>query len=287
LITPSILRTLLQQTYRIHRLKYRTFQYLYRSYSLEFLVSTVSPHYREFASRLNLTLSEKGAEIDFDAIRWSAKLLDESSRQALARWVRNLKSENPSIIDVLLFRDGSAPRASYEPRLDGLLFPGLQDGDISTETVRDLSLFMTSRDCQLTSDQKAAINEINGKRSVSLPGFSESWESVVQTSSNLFSALSFGTLPARRSPLSMVPTQFGTGYDTRDSKKNEGHWVHGGENKRLNIWMEASAPKMVPISLGDQRPEFMRGHSDQGITSCVDGLIEVELSLYKVRDQVS
>src|SRR5579862_2493668 len=105
LITPLILCGLIRQAYRLHRLKYRTFQYLYRNHSLEYLVTTIFQHYQSFAENLDLTLSNKDVESHFDALRWSTRLLDEASQMAIASWTRKLKQENRGILDILIFRN--------------------------------------------------------------------------------------------------------------------------------------------------------------------------------------
>src|SRR6202021_2313717 len=90
----------------------------------------------------------------------------------------------------------------------------------------------------------------------------ESWDTVVQTSSNLFSALSFGTIPARRSPLSV------------SEEEEEGKWIVGGGGRK--IWVERDVIS-VPISLGNQRPGYF---NDQIIED--DGLQQIQICVYKV-----
>jgi hypothetical protein len=277
----------MEKSYRLFRMRNRTFQYTYQNQSLESLVSAVAVHYQTFVDKINLTLyGNNGVETEFNAIRCSSKLFEESAQRELSQWIRDLKSHNPGIIEILFFRK-RIPALPYEAQSHGLLFPASHYQSVSTKTVHDLSSYVTNLDSQSREEQGFLSNEVNGKRSVSLPGLTESWESVIQTSSNLFSALSFGTLPPRRSPLS-IPTDSrreqpeGDKIDSQNEKDiTQGKWIIGGQTDGIKIWIEASAPKMVPISMGDQRPEFMRQHSDQNATEGND-LIEAQLSVYVV-----
>ena len=271
----------MRRAYRLHRLKFRTFKYLLRNHSLEHLISTIASHYQTFAETINLSLSGRGVEVDYESIPWSTTSLEESWQRTLIDWLRQRKSKNQGLLNVLLFRVNS-PRLSYEHRQDGLLFAGIQDGKLSAETIRDLSCFVSSLDTHQVENLTAANGgETNGKRSVSLPGLTESWDSVVQTSSNLFSALSFGTVPARRSPLSISPERSVEDTKRDKAKYNGGKWIVGGETDSEKVWIEITSQKSVPISLGNQRPGFMRELSGQQ-TPDEDGLTETEVSVYKV-----
>jgi len=215
-------------------------------------------------------------ELDFDAVRWSCQPLDQSTRSAFTTWLRKAKSEK-SLIDALLFR---APKETlpYEPQREGLLFAGLQDGNLSSENIRDIGLLISTLDVQEKPQETDTNGDVGGKRSVSFPGFSQSWDSVVETSSSLFSALSFGTVPAKRSPLALP-------QDARAEPvkklKGEGRWIIGGDKDGTRIWLEAGGERMVPISLGNARPGFLRELSGQQSPGD-DDLVEVELAVYKV-----
>jgi len=215
-------------------------------------------------------------ELDFDAVRWSCQPLDQSTRSAFTTWLRKAKSEK-SLIDALLFR---APKETlpYEPQREGLLFAGLQDGNLSSENIRDIGLLISTLDVQEKPQETDTNGDVGGKRSVSFPGFSQSWDSVVETSSSLFSALSFGTVPAKRSPLALP-------QDARAEPvkklKGEGRWIIGGDKDGRRIWLEAGGERMVPISLGNAQPGFLRELSGQQSPGD-DDLVEVELAVYKV-----
>jgi hypothetical protein len=273
LITPSLLCALLRRVFRLQRLQFRTFRYLLNSHSLEYLKSSISPHYNTFARDIDLSLTGAGVEMDFDAVRWSCQPLDHDARESLTNWLQHEKSQNADIIDVLLFRDRQQS-LPYDSTRDGLLYAGLQDGNISMENIRDISLFMATLDTKEVEEKVDLNGDTTGKRSVSLPGLSQSWVSVVQTSSSLFSALSFGTLPAKRSPLAAPEEPIKQGLV---KKKEEGRWIMKGKR----IWLEAGEESLVPISLGNQRPGFLREHSVQPSPDD-DDLVDVELSVYKV-----
>ena len=123
--------------------------------------------------------------------------------------------------------------------------------------------------------------DITAKRSVNLPGFTQSWDTVIQTSSSLFSALSFGTLATKRSPLA-GPLEPPDGSVTPSAETpGVGWWVIGGERDGKRVWLEAGGERLVPISLGNLRPGFLRELSGQQSPG-EDSLVEVELSVYKV-----
>jgi hypothetical protein len=247
---------------------------------LEYLTLTVAPYYASFMRGLNLSLEKNGVETDFDAVRWSCQSMDTNTRNSLHTWLRNTKSDNPNLIDALLFR---APKETlpYEPSRDGLLFSGLQDGSLSAENMRDLGLYMSTLDIR-QPDKHPDVNGDNGKRSVSLPGLTQSWDSMVQTSSSLFSALSFGTVPAKRSPLAS-PAESPNVLAKNDpfNKPCDARWIVGGDNEGRKIWLEAGGERAVPISLGNERPGFLREASGQESPGD-DGLIQLQLSVYKV-----
>ena len=252
-----------------------------RSHSLEHLISTVTPYYKAFAENLNASLSNNSIELDFNAVLWSCEPLEKKVRDNLVAWLRIAKSNNPDIVDALLFR---APKdsATYEPRRDGLLFSGLHDGNLSSENILDVSLVMDTLEIEEPAKVENVNGEINGKRSAS-GGLGPSWESVVQTSSNLFSALSFGTIPTKRSPLSVPQNTFDKAQkDALKLAELEGRWILGGDAEGKRIWLEANGGKAVPISLGNQRPGFMRESSGLQTPGELDNLVELELSVYQV-----
>jgi hypothetical protein len=195
-------------------------------------------------------------------------LLEEESLRQLVPVLRQIKEENENVIDIFLFRDQPS-RFHYEHRRDGLLFAEPQSNKISPENIRDINLVIST--LPLPTETTPMNGDINGKRAVSLPGLNESWDAVVQTSSNLFSTLSFGTLPARRSPLSASPEPV-----SLETKVDEGRWIIGGEKEGLKVWLEGNV-QSVPISLGNERPEF---YGEDNIDD--DGLVEMEISIYKV-----
>src|SRR2546423_7806510 len=187
------------------RLHHKTFQSLLQEHSLSDLINVITPHYTAFAR--SLPFSFHSVDLDFDGIRWSTQHLEPPAIATLRTWLKDLKSQNTEILDVLLFRNTSDKRLHYEAGQEGLLFAGLQQRSLSWENIQDISLFIDSlptnekEGTKKDEDAKKNGEAATGKRSVSLPGLSESWDSVVQTSSTLFSALSFGTVPAKRSPL--------------------------------------------------------------------------------------
>jgi hypothetical protein len=273
LITPSLLCALLRRVYRLHRLQFRTFKFLLNGHSLEYLKTTIAEHYDMFARGIDLSLTGAGVEMDFDGLRWSCQSLDLPARESVSTWLQEAKSTNGGIIDVLMFRDRQ-PCLVYEATRDGLLFPGLQDGNLSMENIRDISLLISTLDTKEVEEKVDTNGDVSGKRSVSLPGLSQSWDSVVQTSSSLFSALSFGTVPAKRSPLATPEEP----VKQEPVKKNEdGRWILEGRR----VWLEAGEENMVPISLGNQRPGYLREHSILPSPG-EDDLVEVELFIYKV-----
>ena len=223
-----------------------------------------------------MALTRISVELDFDAVRWSCQPLDQSTRSTLTTWLRKAKSER-SLIDALVFR---APRETlpHEPQREGLVFPGLQDGNLSPENIRDIGLFLSTVDIREKPEETDVNGEVGGKRSVSFPGFSQSWDSVLETSSSLFSALSFGTVPAKRSPLAQPQD---VRHEPVKKPKEEGRWIIGGDKDGKRIWLEAGGERMVPISLGNARPGFLRELSGQ-LSPGDDELVEVELAVYKV-----
>jgi len=96
--------------------------------------------------------------------------------------------------------------------------------------------------------------------------------------------LSFGTMPAKRSPLATTP-EIASGTQKSDPFKEsmDARWIIGGDNEGKKIWLEAGNERVVPISLGNERPGFLRESSGQESPG-VDGLIELELSVYKFND---
>ena len=118
----------------------------------------------------------------------------------------------------------------------------------------------------------------SAKHSSSLSSLTQSWDSVIQTSSSLFSVLSFGTVLAKRSPLAVVPSDdHEEPHTPHVNADGGGRWILGGDEDGKRIWLEAGAERLVPISLGNQRPGFLREQSTEE-----DSLVEVELSVYKV-----
>jgi hypothetical protein len=202
-------------------------------------------------------------------------------RKSLLRWTREKKHpKTPEIIDFLVFRTANEA-ASYEPDRSGLVFAGIQDGALSPENIRDIGLYIKTLN---TDDPPALPETLNGessaKRSVSLPGFTQSWDSVVQTSSSFISALSFGTVPAKRSPLA-APENPPEPPKIED-KVARGRWIIGGNTSAKRIWLEGGGDRAVPISLANARPDYFRESS--GIqTPGEDDLVELDLSVYKVR----
>lgn len=235
---------------------------------------------------LDLTLSKNGVEMDFDALRWSCEPLNHNTQRSLGEWTRKTKSEASDIINVLLYRQ---PRSNvpYKASGDGLLFAGLQDGSLSPANIRDISLLVSHLRNQQVEKKVTTNGEAVHKRSVNLPSASLSWDSVVQTSSNLFSALSFGNLPAKRSPLSApVDKETKNGDETgmnagQNGNQENGDWLIGGDKEPKKVWLEVTSEPLVPISLGNQRPGFLRDLSNSQLLG-EDNLIEVELSIYKV-----
>jgi hypothetical protein len=266
------------RAYRQQRLQFRSFRNLLHSHSLKYLISTITPYYTAFVESVNSSLTRISAELDFDAVRWSCQPLDQTTRNSLTTWLRQTKSEK-SLIDALVLH---APKETfpYEPQREGLLLAGLQDGDLSSENIRDIGLFVSTLDMHDSHEETDMNGDVTGKRSVSFPGFSQSWDSVVETSSSLFSALSFGTVPAKRSPLA---TSLDVAEEPPPKKaREEGRWIVGGEKEGKRIWLEGGSERMVPISLGNARPGFLREPSGQQSPGD-DDLVEVELSVYKVR----
>lgn len=130
-------------------------------------------------------------------------------------------------------------------------------------------------------DKVVTNGNVAGKTPVSLPVLAQSWDSVVQTSSSLFSALSFATSPAKRSPLA-VPLDPQDEQLKPPAKAPEvGRWIIGDGKEGKRIWLEAGSERHVPISLGNSRPGFLRELSGQQSPG-EDTLVEVELSVYKV-----
>lgn len=215
-------------------------------------------------------------EPDFDAVRWSCQPLEQSIRSSITTWLRKAKSRK-SLIDALVFR-AAKETLPYEPQREGLLFAGLQDGNLSSENIRDIGLLISTLDIQEKEEDTDTNGEVGVKRSVSFPGFSQSWDSVVETSSSLFSALSFGTVPAKRSPLGQP---LDAGNEPVKRPKEEGRWIVGGDREGKRLYLEAGGERMVPISLGNARPGFLRGLSGQQSPGD-DDLVEVELAVYKV-----
>lgn len=301
-ITPSLLSKLLRNSYRTMRLHHKTFKSLLREHTLSDLINIVTPHYTTFAG--SLPLSFRSVDLDFDGVRWSTQNLEPSATATLRTWLKALKSQNPEILDVLLFRNKSDKILHYEAGKEGLLFAGLQQRALSWGNIQDISLFIgslptdekegTKRDEDVKKNGEAAT----GKRSVSLPGLSESWDSVVQTSSTLFSALSFGTVPAKRSPVVSVtdpvkatkndtkqaPTSNTTPHIGKQKIENLGKWILGGEGQGHRIWLESTGEESsVPISLGNQRPGFLRDLSSSGqFSPGEDNLVQVEVHVFKV-----
>jgi hypothetical protein len=278
LVCPSSVCQLLRRAYRLQRLQFQSFKALLRAHSLQDLISIITPYYQAFAENLNTLLSNNLIEFDFDAVLWSCKPLEKEFRERLVAWLRSAKSQNSDTIDALLFRT-RVDSVNYEPRQEGLLFSGLHDGILSSENILDISLFMDTLEIEPVRVERVN-GDTNDKRSA--PGITPSWESVVQTSSNLFSALSFGTIPVKRSPLS-VPLDSADKVPKDDLKlvELEGRWIVGGDSAGKKIWLEVSAGKSVPISLGNQRPGFM---SSSGLLTPgeLDNLVELELSVYQV-----
>src|SRR5271156_3134441 len=124
MIRPSLVRGMILRAYRSQRLKLRTFQYLVSRHSLDEVRKLIEPHYLAFAQSVNSVLAKTCVEMDFDAIPWTSKLLDEEALKRVVRTVGGIMQENDNIVDILLFRHQS-PRLYYEHRLDGLIFAGL------------------------------------------------------------------------------------------------------------------------------------------------------------------
>ena len=166
---------------------------------------------------MNLSLSENAVEKDFDAVRWSCQsLFDQKHQNHFSHGFRTRKRRIQNIIDVLIFR-APKERFPYESQREGLLFAGLQDGNLSPENIRDIGIYLSTLDIQ-DPEEVDTNGDTSAKRSVSLPGLTQSWDSVVQTSSSLFSALTFGTIPAKRSPLA-DPSGLATGRLTQTPRQ--------------------------------------------------------------------
>jgi hypothetical protein len=264
LVTPSLVGQVLRRVYRLQRIQFRSFKYLYRYHSLEYLISIVTPFYDLFVKGFDELILRNDVVLDFLAVQWSCEGITLDQQQALYTWTLSEKKLDSKIIDVLLFRDNRS-RNVYEGHREGLLFGGVQDGSISSDNILDIGIWIST-----SISERQQVNGESGKRSVSLPGLSQSWDSMVQTSSSLFSALSFGTVPARRSPLAIEqkPDVSVAMY--------EGSWIEGKK-----IWLEASGERTVPISLGNQRPGFLRESSGQQSPD-EDNLVEIEIFIYKV-----
>lgn len=271
---------MMQNVYRLQRLHSRTFKYLHDQ-SRAHLVSTITPHYRSFAENIDLSLCAHGIEGDFDTVRWSCHPLHERTQKSFLRWTREKKHrKTPEMIDLLVFRTANEV-PSYEADQSGLVFAGIQDGALSPENIRDIALYVKTVDTDDPSTLPEPVNgESSAKRSVSLPGFTQSWDTVVQTSSSFISALSFGTVPAKRSPLA-APEDPPEPPKIED-KVARGRWIIGGDRGAKRIWLEGSGDRAVPISLANARPDHFRESS--GIqTPGEDNLVELDLSIYKVR----
>jgi len=296
-ITPSLVSKILLNGYRKIRLLHKPFSALLRDLPLKELIHTLAPHYTSFARSIDLGL--QSVDLDFDAIRWSNQPLEPAQRDSVTKWAREVVSLDHGVVDIVLYRSKKEARTHYEPRRDGLLFAGLQEGPLSWDNIRDISLYIDSLSPPSQDQTTAKNGDTTGqaKRSVSLPGLTESWESVVQTSSSLFSALSFGTVPARRSPLvnTSLPKEDTTTAnlktkDGMDGKEAEdmGEWVVGGEESGQRIWLQTMGEEtFVPISLGNQRPGYLRELSASGqfISSGEDNLIELEMHIHKAPPQ--
>ena len=280
-ITPSILCGLMRNAYRLHRLRYRTFHYLLRSHSISYLISKINPHYQSFVKTIDLSLCTHGVDADFDAVRRSCHPFDDKTRKHLLTWTRERKSSRTApIIDLLVFRTASET-APWEPDRSGLVFPGIRDGALSAENIRDIALYIHT--LNMEDSPPPSTDQVNGespsKRSVSLPGFNPpSWDGVVQTSSSFLSALSFGTLPAKRSPLVAQEAPEPPKLDVSDAPV-KGRWIVGGDTREAKrIWLEEGGDRVVPISLGNARPANVSGAQTPG----EDNLVQVDLSVYKV-----
>jgi len=228
---------------------------------------------------MDLSLSENPVEKDFDAVRWSCQPFDKKRLEAFFAWLQDAKTKNSDIIDALIFR-APKERLPYESQREGLLFAGLQDGSLSPENIRDIGIYLSTLDIQ-DPEEVDTNGDTSAKRSVSLPGLTQSWDSVVQTSSSLFSALTFGTLPAKRSPLAASVDSQDVALKPHPKTPDVGRWIIGGGKEGMRIWLEAGSEKLVPISLGNSRPGFLRELSGQQSPD-EDSLVEVELSVYKV-----
>lgn len=258
-------------------MQFRTFEYLRRTHSLQHLISTVTPYYNTFLQNINLSLPRYSIEAYFDAVRWSCQHLDQIARDSVLNWLRQTKSQNSNMIDVLIFR---TPKDTfpYESQQDGLLFLGLQDGTLSSENIRDISHYLSTLDTH-KAEEVGGNGDAARSPPVSSSGLNPSWDSVVQTSSSLFSALSFRNVPVKRSGLS-APENPDTIKTDAKVLIDEGCWIIGGDKEGHRIWLEVSGEKLVPISLGNQQPGFLPDQQSPGD----DGLVEVELSVYKVGD---
>ena len=260
IVTPSLVRGMIIRAYRLQRMKFRTFGYLLAKHG-DAVKTIVERHYMDFATYVDGRLAKMTVEMDFDAVRWSSKVLEENCLREIVHQVRRLKREYDNVVDVLLFRDRSS-RGQSESSPEGLVFAGLQNGSISAENIRDIHLFLstlTTVEPKIVNGDKVPLSE---RRSVSL---GESWDTVIQTSSNIFSALSFGTVPAKRSPLSSSQTPIET---------DQGRWIVGGDKDEMNVWLEDT--HCVPISLSNERPGIY------GMSISEDNLIEIQLAIYKV-----
>ena len=202
----------------------------------------------------------------------------ESSR-IIHGWLQDSKRKNSKIIDALIFR-APKDRFPYESQREGLLFAGLQDGELSPENIRDIGLYLSTLDIQ-DPEEVDTNGDAAGKRLVSLPVLTQSWDSVVQTSSSLFSALRLGTVPAKKSPLSVSLDPTDDALECQVKAPEVGRWIIGGGKEGKRIWLEAGDERLVPISLGNLRPRFLREPSGQQSPG-EDTLFEVELSVYKV-----
>jgi hypothetical protein len=287
-ITPSLLSKLLLDSYRTMRLHHKTFKSLLREHTLPDLVNITRPHYTSFAG--SLPLSFRSVDLDFDGIRWSNQPLEPPGTEALRTWLKDLKSQNSEILDVLMFRNKSEKGFHYEAGKEGLLFAGLQQRTLSWENIRDISLLIeslpTNEKEETKKDEDVKKNgEVGiGKRSVSLPGLSESWDSVVQTSSTLFSALSFGTVPAKRSPLvSFTDPAKAAKSDTNQASPGDGNDNTSPGTKQATKENGERISRNSGKWILDRLVWEINGRGFCGICPLVDSFLWERINLFRLR----
>jgi hypothetical protein len=268
---------ILRRAYRLQRIQFRTFKSLYRAHSLELLISTIAPFYDTVVQGFNVLLNMNDVVMDILATQWSCDPILQSSKEALYHWAISEKKKH-GLVDVLLFRD-KRNSSHFDGHREGLLFPGLQDGSLSPDNVLDINLWLSTLKSTSSLDSETVNTKVSEQRVLAIPDIMPTWDSVIQTSSSLVSTLSFGAVPAKSS----LST---SGSKNKSSEPThvpmfEGLWIVGGNNNEgQKLWLEAGTERPVPISLGNQQPDFF--YEQSGEHSEEDNLIQVELFVYRV-----